>query len=121
VSSCKISQRLNFYLNFADQLAEYAKLKISAQTIVDMVDPSEEGAQIFKTLVERLQEAPQRIIGYLSDNAKSYVAHVLSLVRSHIGRKARLAPLADGMSVECSVEGLYQILGGSQANSRKDS
>ena len=68
-----------------------------------MVDPPEEGAEVSKTLVERLQEAPQKIVGFLSDNAKLYVAHVLGLVKSY-WPQANLAPLGQGMAVECSKE-----------------
>jgi hypothetical protein len=41
-----------------------------------MVDPPEKGAGVTKTLVERLREAPHKIVEYLSDNAKQHVAHV---------------------------------------------
>jgi len=52
-----ITQRLIFPYHFAGQLAEYEKLKAVAQQVVDMVDPSEEGAPSMKSLVEHLQEA----------------------------------------------------------------
>ena len=57
-----------------------------------MVDPPVEGAEVSKTLVEQLREAPQKIVGFLSDNAKLYVAHVLGLLKSY-WPQANLAPL----------------------------
>ena len=48
-----------------------------------MVDPPEEGAEVSKTLVERLREAPRKFVGFLSDNSKLYVARVLGLVKSY--------------------------------------
>ena len=73
----------------------------AVQQVVDIVDPLEEGASCTKTLVEHLQEAPEKIVSYLSDNAKAYVAHVLALVRSY-WPQAKLAPLMAGMAVDCT-------------------
>jgi len=79
------------------------ELKMAAQILVHMVDPPEEGAEDTKTLVERLREAPHKIVEYHSDNAKQYVAHVLGLVKSY-WPQAKLAPLGEGMAEECSEE-----------------
>jgi len=49
--------------------------------------------------VERLEEAPQKILNYISNNTKSYVAHVLALVKSY-WPQAKLAPLASGIVVD---------------------
>ena len=68
-----------------------------------MVDPAEEGVPSAKTLVERLREAPQKVVGYLSDNTKLYVAHVLGLFKSY-WPQAYLVPLGEGMAIECSEE-----------------
>ena len=76
---------------------------MAAQILVHMVDPPEEGAEDTKTLVERLREAPHKIVEYHSDNAKQYVAHVLGLVMSY-WPQAKLAPLGEGMAEECSEE-----------------
>jgi len=82
---------------------ELSGLKTTAQAIMDMVDLVEEGASTSKTLVEHIHEAPQRIANYLTETSKQYVAHVLVLVKSYCP-EARLAPLGDGMSVECNEE-----------------
>ena len=51
--------------------------------LVNMADLPEDGTEMTKTLVERLREAPQKIVRYLSDNTKLYVAHVLGLFKSN--------------------------------------
>jgi hypothetical protein len=66
------------------------------------VDPPE-GVGSNKTLLERLHEAPQKITGYISETTKTYVAHVLGLVKSY-WPKSSLSPLIDGMSTDCSGE-----------------
>ena len=62
---------------------ELDDLKAAAQAVIDMVDPTEEGDVQGKTLLERLQGAPQKIIKYLSDTSRQYVSHVLGLVKSY--------------------------------------
>jgi hypothetical protein len=71
------------------------------QVVVDTVDPLEEGVISKKTLLEQLHEAPQKISGYISETTKTYVAHILGLVKSY-SPKANLSPLADGMAADCS-------------------
>ena len=68
-----------------------------------MVDPQEEGTLSTRSLVERLEEAPKKILDYLSSITKSYVAHVLGLIRSYWPH-ATLAPLAFGIAVNCLEE-----------------
>ena len=110
IELCSLTQELRLALVFTDenkrpkeQLVEYSEPKITAQAIADMVDPPEEGAEVSKTLVERLREAPQKIVGFLSDNAKLYIAHVLGLVKSY-WPQAKLDVVATGVSAECSAE-----------------
>jgi hypothetical protein len=62
---------------------ELEELKGVAQVVVDMVDPLEEGVINERTLLERLREAPQKISGYSSKTTKTYVAHILGLVKSY--------------------------------------
>jgi hypothetical protein len=57
-------------------------LQEAPQVVVNMVDPSEEGVVDNRNLLERLDEAPQKIAGYFSETTKTYVAHVLGLVKS---------------------------------------
>jgi hypothetical protein len=66
-----------------------------------MVDPTEEGVVSDKTLLEWLCEAPQKIIGYISETTKTYVAHILGLIKSY-WPKANLSPLVNSMSVDYS-------------------
>jgi len=68
-----------------------------------MVDPQEEGTSSTKSLVEHMEEAPKKILDYLSSSTKSYIAHVLGLIKSY-WPQAKLAPLASGIAVECSEE-----------------
>jgi hypothetical protein len=62
---------------------ELEELKGAAQIVVDMVDPPEEGVVKERTLLERLCEAPQKISGYISETTKTYVVHILRLVKSY--------------------------------------
>jgi hypothetical protein len=62
---------------------ELEELRTGVQVIVDVVDPPEEGIDISKTLLQHLREAPQKITGYISETTKTYVAHVLGLVKSY--------------------------------------
>ena len=80
---------------------ELDELKAAAQTVVDMVDLPEEGAELTKTLLERLHGVSQGIIKYLSDTTRQYVSHVLGLVKSY-WPQANLVPLGEGISIECS-------------------
>jgi hypothetical protein len=47
-----------------------------------MVDPFEEGVVENMTLLKHLYEAPQMIAGYIFETTKTYVAHVLGIVKS---------------------------------------
>ena len=60
-----------------------------------------------KNANKHLEEALQKIISYLSDNTKAYVAHVLALVKSY-WPQAKLAPLASGIAIDCSEEDFIQ-------------
>ena len=51
-------------------------------------------------MVERLQKAPQRIVGYLAENSRNYVAQALGLVKSY-WPSAKIALLGDGMCAKC--------------------
>ena len=91
------------------QKKELNELKAASQVIVDMVDPLEEGAEQTKTLLERLQGAPQKIIKYLSDTSRQYVSHVLGLVKSY-WPKANLTPLGEGMFVVCTEDNFAALV-----------
>ena len=68
-----------------------------------MVDPQEEGASSRKSLVERLEEAPRKILDYLSTSTKNYIAHLLGIVNSYLPQY-NLAPIALGIASGCSDE-----------------
>ena len=53
------------------QVGELANLKATAQAIVNMVDPVEDGGAGDRSLVERLREAPQKIATFLSETRYS--------------------------------------------------
>ena len=74
-------------------------LEQAAKVIVDMVDPVEGEVSERRILLERLQRAPQRITNFVSEATKTYVAHVLSLVKS-FWPKADLSCIA--MTADCS-------------------
>ena len=65
-----------------------------------MVDPQEEGASSRKSLVERLEEDPRKILDYLSATTKNYIAHLLGIVKSYWPQH-NLAPIALGIASEC--------------------
>jgi NADH:ubiquinone oxidoreductase subunit E len=48
-----------------------------------MVDPPEERVIYERTLLEWLPKALQNIFGYISETTKTYVAHILGLVKSY--------------------------------------
>jgi hypothetical protein len=79
------------------------ELEGAARVVFDMVDTLEEGATDCRTLLECLREVPQKISGYHSQTTKTYVAHVLGLVKS-FWPKVNLSPLVDGMAADCSDE-----------------
>ena len=65
-----------------------------------MVDSQEDKTSSDKSLVERLEEAPRKILDYLSATTKNYVAHLIGIVKSYWPQHD-LAPLALGIASEC--------------------
>ena len=65
-----------------------------------MVDPQEEGVSSSKSLVERLEESPRKILDHLSATTKNYIAHMLWIVKSYWPQH-NLAPIALGIASEC--------------------
>jgi hypothetical protein len=74
-----------------------------------MMDPPEEGVVSDKTLLERLRETPLKITSYISETTRTYVEHVLGLVKSY-WPKANLEPLASGMSADCIEEKFRELV-----------
>ena len=50
---------------------ELRELKTVVQAVVDLVDPVEDSSS---NLLGRLQNAPQKIVGYLAKTSRNYVA-----------------------------------------------
>ena len=48
-----------------------------------MVDPQEGEALSSKSLVERLEEAPKKIIDFMMATSKNYMSHMLAIVKSY--------------------------------------
>jgi len=78
---------------------ELKELKSAAQ-LVGMVDPLE-GAANQRRLLDRLREAPQKFVSYVSGTTKSYVTSAFSILKIWYPG-VDLHPLADGMSADCS-------------------
>lgn len=85
------------------------ELEDAARVVVDIVEPPEEGAIDNRTLLEHLRGAPQRISSYLLEITKSYVTHVLGLVKS-FWPKCNLSVLIDSMAVDCSDQQFAEYL-----------
>jgi len=88
---------------------ELVELKITAQAVVDMVDPSDGDASAGRQLLDRLREAPQKIAGYISEVTKSYLTHGLGLVKS-FWPKARLEVLAGGVAADYPLDKFEEYL-----------
>jgi hypothetical protein len=69
---------------------------------VDVVD-SEEGSSNSKSLVERLEEAPQKIFDVMTATSKNYLTHMIGVVKSYLPQ-FNLAPIAKGIAPNCSDE-----------------
>jgi hypothetical protein len=82
---------------------ELEDLKGAAQNLVDMVDPQEAGEADERPLLERLLEAPQKVLSFLTEAPIACVSHALSFVKS-FWQEAPLEAFAQGVAVECFKE-----------------
>ena len=73
----------------------------AAQVIVDMVDPQEGEASSSRSLVEHLEEAPRKIIDFMTATSKNYQSHMLAVVKSYWPQH-NLAPVSKGIATDCS-------------------
>jgi hypothetical protein len=48
-----------------------------------MVDPPEEGVVSYKMLLKRLRKITLKITSYISETTRTYVEHILGLVKSY--------------------------------------
>ena len=69
---------------------------------MDVVD-SEEELSSNKSLVERLEEAPQKIFVVMTATSKNYLTHMIGVVKSYLSH-FNLAPIAKGIAPTCSDE-----------------
>ena len=69
---------------------------------MDVVD-SEEESSSNKSLVEHLEEAPQKIFDVMMVTSKNYLTHIIGVVKSYLPQ-FNLAPIAKGIAPSCSDE-----------------
>ena len=62
---------------------------------------AKEGSSNSKSLVERLEEAPQKIFDVMTATTKNYLTHMIGVVKSYLPH-FNLAPIAKGIALNCS-------------------
>ena len=67
-----------------------------------MVDNEEESSSS-KSLVECLEEAPQKIFDIMAATSKNYLTHMIGVVKSYLPQ-FNFAPIAKGIAPSCSDE-----------------
>jgi hypothetical protein len=88
---------------------ELEDLRVAAQQLVDMVDPQEGGEADGRSLLERLLEAPQKILSFIAEAPTTCISHALGLVKS-FWPMAQLEVLAQGAAADCSEEQFNEYL-----------
>jgi chromosome segregation ATPase len=83
------------------QQKELEGLRRAARELVDMVDPPEEAKAKPQPLVERLCEAPKKVLKFLSEAPVACVSNALTIVKSFL-LNARLEIFAQGMAADCT-------------------
>jgi hypothetical protein len=78
---------------------ELEVLREAAQTLMDMVDPVEEGKVDKQPLLERLRGAPERVVKILTEAPVTCVSHALAFVKS-FWPEAPLGMFAQGVAAE---------------------
>jgi chromosome segregation ATPase len=78
---------------------ELEVLREAAQTLMDMVDPVEEGKVDKQPLLERLRGAPERVVKFLAEASVACVSHALAFVKS-FWPEAPLGMFAQGVAAE---------------------
>jgi hypothetical protein len=82
---------------------ELEDLRGAARGLVDMVDPPEEGETNPQPLLERLRDAPKKVIKFLSEAPVTCVNNALAIVKSFLPN-AQLEIFAQGMEADCIEE-----------------
>jgi hypothetical protein len=80
---------------------ELEDLRGAARELVDMVDPPEEGEASLRPLLERLHEAPKKVLKFLTEAPVACVSNTLAVVKSFLPN-ARLEIFAQGMAADCT-------------------
>jgi hypothetical protein len=91
------------------QRRELEELRWAAQELVDMVDPPEEGDASPRPLLERLREAPKKVLKFLSEAPVACVSNALAYVKSFVPT-AQLSIFAQGMAADCPDERFEEYL-----------
>jgi hypothetical protein len=66
-----------------------------------MMDPPEEGEASPRPLLERLHEAPKKVLKFLTEAPVACVSNTLAVVKSFLPN-ARLEIFAQGMAADCT-------------------
>jgi hypothetical protein len=82
---------------------ELESIRGAARGLVDVVDPLEEGEANPRPLLERLREAPKKVMKFLSEAPVTCVNNALAIVKSFLP-SAKLEIFAQGMAVDCTEE-----------------
>jgi hypothetical protein len=82
---------------------ELESIRGAARELVDVVDPPEEGEAIPRPLLERLREAPKKVMKFLSEAPVTCVNNALAIVKSFLP-SAKLEIFAQGMAADCTEE-----------------
>jgi hypothetical protein len=80
---------------------ELEDLRGAARGLVDMVDPPEEGEASPQSLLERLREAPKKVLKFLTKAPVACVGNALAIVKSFL-LDTRLEIFAQGMAADCT-------------------
>jgi hypothetical protein len=91
------------------QRRELEELRGAAQELVDMVDLPEEGDAGPRPLLERLHEAPKKVLKFLSKAPVACVSNALAYVKSFVPT-AQLSIFAQGMAADCPDERFEEYL-----------
>jgi hypothetical protein len=91
------------------QRKELEDLRGAAQELVDMVNPPEEGEASPRPLLERLHEAPKKVLKFLSEAPVACVSNALAYVKSFLPN-AQLDIFAQGMAADCTDERFDEYL-----------
>jgi hypothetical protein len=82
---------------------ELERIRGAARELVDVVDPPEEGEASPRPLLERLREAPKKVMEFLSESPVTCVNNALAIVKSFLPN-AKLEIFAQGMVADCTAE-----------------